>query len=276
MSVTATWIGTCRVQDPLAVLERQGRVICNQTGVYGMTHTSKEALQLLRSMAGEVDFPSELRPYVMDPRHQHREGPEFFLNDLSDTDVLVVELSSVKLLTFREFYFQIIYTRRRLRENAGDAVQEWWQVLQTSGVDVEDRSVLLRNDDLSSVDSAFVMKAGLSFQAAEEIRSDMKAIADRFGGPVLFVTHFDAPRPDTGRKVPGRDALIEAVRKGGSELGYRVYDPTADVISYAEEHGELRAAVKDIAHYTERFIEERIAGKLLGEVSAAASMTRVG
>lgn len=276
MSISVTAVGSCRVNDPLAVLEKRGRLTCNQTGVYGVTHTSKEALQLLRSMAGELTVPSEIRPFIMDVRHCLANDPASYLNDLSGTDVLVVEVCSVKSVTFREWYFQLLYTRNRLWRTVPPAVKEWWEGLQRSGSDVEDRSALLHNDGLPEDVSSFVREGKLTIQSAQEIRSDVEAIGSLYDGPILFVTHFDTPRPEGGRNVPGRASLIKAVREAASEFGHRVYDPTADIISYAEENGGLTAAISNIAHYRLRFIEERVADRIFEEATIAAEMPRVG
>jgi hypothetical protein len=276
MSISVTAVGSCRVHDPTAALEERGRVTRNQNGVYGVTHTSKEALQLLRSMAGEVTFPSEVKPFVMDVRHSRASDPEIYRNDLSGTDVLVVELCSVKSVAFREWYFQLLYTRSRLFETVPPAVKEWWEHLQRSGSDVDDRAALLGNDDQPELVSSFVKEGTLTMQSAEEIRSDIEAIGSMYDGPILFVTHFDTPRPESGTSVPGRAELIKAVGEAGAEFGHRVYDPTADIMSYAEEHGGLSSAISNIAHYRRRFIEERVADRIFEEATLAAELPRVG
>jgi hypothetical protein len=271
MALTLTAIGSCRVRDPTRVLVRRGLVEQNQRGVFGDTHTSKEALQVLRSMAGELIVPDELRPFIagFPARSRLLDDPRTRLNDLSKTDVLIVELCSVKEILLRGFYLQMLLTYRRIKETGSRPVLEWWQRMQRDATDVDDRSALIASLDPSSIEAAFVAEVQVRMQEAEDIGADMRLITEMFEGPILFVTHFDAPRPDSGKNVFGRSALISAVRAAATELGYRVYDPSADILRYTSERGDPKAAIFDVAHYTTAFVEEFLADKLHAEVMAA-------
>ena len=269
MAITLTSIGTCRVEDPTSVLARRGLVEPNQRGVFGATHTTKEALQLLRSMAGELIVPPELRPFIASRPGNLLDDPRTRLNDLSDTDVLIVELSSVKEVLFRGFYLQLHLTHRRFMNTGRDPVIEWWEPMQRKAIDVDDRSPVVASLDPSSIEAAIVAEVEIRLQEAEDVASDMRLITELFDGPILFVTHFDTPRPAGGKNVPTRGPFIAAVRATAAELGYRAYDPTADVLSYASERGGLTAAINDLAHYTDRFVEDFVADKLHAEVLAA-------
>jgi hypothetical protein len=269
MAITLTSIGSCRVREPTRVLVRRGLAEQNQRGVFGATHTSKEVVQVLRSMAGELIVPAELRPFIVSRPASLLDDPRTRLNDMSDTDVLIVELSSVKEILFRDFYLQLFLTERRLRATGSKAVLEWWRLMPRNGTDVDDRSALVASIDPLSVEAAVVAEVQLRMQEADDIGLDMRLITDMFEGPILFVTHFDTPRPGGGKNILGRSALISAVRAAATELGYRMYDPTADVLSYAAERGDLTAAITDIGHYTDAFVEEFLADKLHAEALAA-------
>jgi hypothetical protein len=267
--IACTAIGTCRIEMPLFRLARRGDIEFDQIGVYGRIHTSKEALQVLRAMSGDLGLPRELTPFVASRPLQM--AP----HDLSGADVLVVELSSVKEIVFREFFLQLVLTTRRL-EQTSEGVRDWWRGYSRNGIDVEDRAALLGDAELPPVESAFLAEGRINMQGPEELRADMAAIAEWSPIPILFVTHFDAPNPKTGQNVYGRAELIGAVREAGAELGYRVYDPTVDVLAYAAEHGGLTAALVGAAHYTNPFINEVLMAKIRSEAIAAIEMTGGG
>jgi hypothetical protein len=269
VAITLTAIGSCRVREPTRVLVRRGLAEQNQRGVFGATHTSKEVLQVLRSMAGELIVPAELRPYIATRPASLLDDPRTRLNDMSDTDVLIVELSSVKEILFRDFYLQLFLTARCLRATGSKPVLEWWELMRRNGTDVDDRSRLVASVDPSSLEAAVVAEVQLRMQEPDDIGCDMELITDMVEGPILFVTHFDTPRPDGRKNVRGRSDLIAAVREAAAELGYRMYDPTADVLSYAAERGDLTAAITDIGHYTDAFVEDFLADKLHAEALAA-------
>jgi hypothetical protein len=262
MKITCTAIGTCRVELPLFRLARRGDIYFDQRGVYGRTHTTKEALQVLRTMSGDFALPRKLRPFVAGRPLQ------MALNDLSGADVLLLEVSSVKEIVFREYFFQLVLTTRRL-EHTSARVRDWWRAFSRNGIDAEDRAALLGDDELPPVESAFVAEGRINMQGPEEMRADMAAIAEWSPIPVLFVTHFDAPNPKTGKSIYGRAETISAVKEAGAELGYRVYDPTADVLAYAAERGGLSEPLDGVAHYTNHFIHEVLMGKIHSEAIAA-------
>lgn len=263
MKITCTAIGTCRIEMPLFRLARRGDIYFDQRGVYGRTHTTKEVLQVLRAMSGDFALPRQWRPFIASRPLQR--GP----NDLSSADVLLVELSSVKEVVFRDLFFQLVLTTRRL-EQTPERVRNWWRAFSHNGIDVEDRSGLL-DDELPPTEAAFVAEGRINMQEPEETRADMAAIAEWSPIPVLFVTHFDAPNPKTERNIFGRAELISTVKEAGAELGYRVYDPTADVLAYAAERG-LSEALDGAAHYTNRFIDEALMEKTHSEAIAAIEM----
>jgi hypothetical protein len=273
MKITVTAIGTCRVHLPFFRLARRGGISYDQRGMYGRTHTSKEALQILRVMGGDLVLPPELRPFIMSRAH-HVNHPKARLNDLTGTDVLVVELSSAKEIIFREFFFQLVLTRKRLWATRSQSVREWWQAFSSDGTDVEDRAAVLGNDELPPAEAAFVSEGNINLQGPDEIRADMAAIAERFAGPILFVTHFDTPTPNGGPNVHGRADMIRAMKEAGAELECRVYDPSTDVLAYAAGHGGQSAAISGPFHFTDAFIDELLIDKIHAEALAAIEMAR--
>lgn len=247
-----TVLGSCRVYEPIKLLAEQGKVALHNKGVYGYVHYSKESVQQLRVMHGQIDIPMELKPYVT-----HKVVPEGSgsalrtpLNDLSETDLLVVEISSLKEIEFDGFYLQI----NRLREQlVGDDenLKAWWAYLYDKGLDerAEHRAVRRQflTQDQSSVTRKLVMWTNVSIQDEASLHRDMQAIRAYFSGPIIWVSHFDT-LTFSNKAIPIRQTLVQYVRSGATALEQPWFNPRAAI----EEFGR-NDALLDMAHYTPDF-----------------------
>jgi hypothetical protein len=249
-----TVLGTCRVFDPFALLARRGAVELRNAGVYGFTHYTKETLQQLRAMHGELALPVELGPYITHNRFPARADGTLATaeNSLEETDLLVVEISSLKEIEFRGFYLQINRLRGRL---VGDReqLQRWWKRLYAKeklGSSVEEREPFLE-EDLSPLERDLVLGIEVQLQTAESMLADMEAIRAYFGGPILWVSHFDTPALKGGRELPRRKQLVAGVEAGAASLGEPFFNPREDIEAFG-----LPEALQDMGHYQPEFQAE--------------------
>jgi hypothetical protein len=250
-----TVLGTCRVYDPFAILAQRGAIEVSNAGVYGFTHYTKETLQQLRVMHGELAIPAELQTYVT--HHQLPTGPDGNLataeNRLAQTDLLVVEVSSLKEIAYRGFYLQINRLRNEL-VGEREGLQRWWKRLYDKeserGPERRERDEFL-TADLSPLERDLVAGIEVQLQGAESVAADMEAIAAYFDGPILWVSHFDTVGLKSGVEIPIRKQLVRAVEAGAAGLGQPFFNPRAAV----EEFG-LPEALEDMAHYKPEFQAE--------------------
>lgn len=271
-----TVLGTCRVYDPFEILARRGVVELANTGVYGFTHYTKETLQQLRVMHGELAIPFELKPYITHKKipagaDDNLATPE---NHLTETDLLVVEISSLKEIEFRGFYLQINRLRNEL-VGEREQLQEWWRRLYDKeaerGPQRQARDEFL-SDDLGPLERDLVTGVEVQLQTAESMRADMEAIRRFFGGPILWVSHFDTKALKSGAEIPLRKQLVSAAQAGAATLGQPFFNPRQDI----EQFG-LTEALEDMAHYEPEFQAElasrfeRMLPELLTSDSAASS-----
>jgi hypothetical protein len=249
-----TVLGTCRVYDPFALLAERGVVELHNAGVYGFTHYTKETLQQLRVMHGESALPAELGPYITHNRLSARADGTLATaeNRLGETDLLVVEISSLKEIEFRGFYLQINRLRGRL---VGDRelLQRWWKRLYAKeklGTSAEEREPFL-SDDLSPLERDLVLEIDVQLQTAESMLTDMEAIRAYFDGPILWVSHFDTPALKGGRELPRRKQLVAGVEAGAARLGEPFFNPREDIEAFG-----LPRALVDMGHYQPEFQAE--------------------
>lgn len=275
-----TVLGTCRVYDPFEILARRGVVELGNAGVYGFTHYAKETLQQLRVMHGELSIPFELAPYITHKAipadaDDNLATPE---NHLTDTDLLVVELSSLKEIEFRGFHLQINRLRNEL-VGEREELQRWWKRLYDKEAE---RGPLRRardeflTEDLSPLERGLVAGIEVQLQAADSMLVDMEAIRAYFDGPILWVSHFDTKGLKSGVEIPLRQRLVRAVEDGAASLGQPFFNPRPAI----EEFG-LPEALEDMAHYKPEFqaelasrLERLLPELLTSESRASSSSTR--
>jgi hypothetical protein len=270
-----TVLGTCRVYDPFAILDRDGAVEVRNAGVYGFVHYTKEALQQLRVMHGEQAIPAELQIYVT-----HRELPTAadgnlatIENRLGGTDLLVVEVSSLKEIAYRGLYLQINRLRNEL-VGEREELQRWWKRLYDKegiGTSAAEREEFL-GEDLSPLERELVRGIEVQMQTADSVAADMEAIRAYFAGPVLWVSHFDTVGLKSGVEIPLRKRLARAVEAGAARLGDPFFNPRRDVETFGMER-----ALVDMGHYQPEFQAElasrfeAMLPELLASGSAASS-----
>jgi hypothetical protein len=274
-----TILGTCRVFDPFAILAERGVVELGNAGVYGFTHYTKETLQQLRAMHGELTLPAELGPYVTHNQLAARADGTLATaeNRLEETDLLVVEISSLKEIEFRGFYLQINRLRNRL-VGEREELQRWWKRLydrEKLGRSAAEREEFL-GEELSPLERDLVLGIDVQLQTTESMRADMEAIRAYFDGPILWVSHFDTVGLKSGVELPLRKRLVASVEAGAASLGQPFFNPRREI----EEFGMTRALV-DMGHYEPDFqaelanrFERMLPELLTAGSSASSSSTR--
>jgi len=248
MRPRVTVIGSCRVYTPFKMLEDDGRVELRNQGVYGYTHYAKEAVQQLEVMKGALRIPVSLARYIthkrLPPGAEDAQWVSTARNDLSETDLLVVEVSSLKEIDFRGYYLQI----NRLREQLigeNPALKDWWRAIYDRGAQID--RTKYRQSTPNGTDRAIVELTNVAVQEQDSLFEDMARIADYHDGPTLFVSHFNTTTFG-GDRIPIRDRLAGYVEEGAKALGHQFFNPRELVEAFG-----LELALQDLAHYTPPF-----------------------
>jgi hypothetical protein len=263
-----TVLGTCRVYDPFKILAEQGVVELSNAGVYGFVHYAKESLQQLRVMHGELAIPLSLKPYITHKAiptgaDDTLATPEYHL---SETDLLVVEISSLKEIEFDGFYLQINRVRNQL-VGEDEERKRWWKRLYDKEPEDQvslDRAEFL-DDDLSPIERDLILRLTVQIQTEASMLRDMERIKSYFDGPILWVSHFDT-KTLAGKEIPIRKQLVRSVEAGAANVDQRFFNPRTTV-----ERFGLAEALEDMAHYTPAFqqlLAERFEA-LMGEAFPA-------
>jgi len=127
--------GSCRVHTPCSILARAGEIRMTQKNIFGFTHYAKEILQQFELVSGARQAPSRLRPYLNIPSLWKSPPPADFSQFdamFRDTDLFVIEISSIRELVFKALFLQI----NRVNElvvGENKQKQEWWKNLLRRG-----------------------------------------------------------------------------------------------------------------------------------------------
>lgn len=256
-----TVLGSCRVDDPIRAMERDGRAAMNQQNIFGYVHTSREVLQQLDIISGRLEIPSRLRPFlnIRGKWAWQPAAPDTAIGyRFARTDAFVVEISSIRLLRFKAVHLQINRTRELLANNPR-LERDWWNKLVHDGQnDVaayeEGRDVTAPKAHVEVATAAFC-----SEQSVDDVYDDILRIDELLPAPVLFVSHFNTTA--TGETVRQRQAIVDAMHEAGARRGIAWYDPTELVRKVGADK-----AIHDPAHYREDFIP-LVGEKLLEKVA---------
>lgn len=253
---TVTVFGSCRVHTPCTLLRNAGRVSMNQKNIFGYTHYTSEILQQFALISGGKAPPQRLRPYLNIPDYwqeppRRADSHEAFHEAFADTDLFVVEVSSVRRLLFKAVYLQINRVRELLVGEDEKLLRQWWNPLVRSGDNNAIRQGINWPTPLQQEIGPVIES---SEQGVEELVADMRRIKTYLRKPVLFVSHFNTDYK--GVSIPQRQLIIDAMRvmMGDGHCGF--YDPSLDVLTAG-----LETSIQDLGHYKVAF-EPLIADRL--------------
>lgn len=189
-------VGSCRVLRPLRRLASDGSIaLRSNTDPSWFTHSSGEALQYARALAGEVQIPPHLRKFVCET---DATLPEDLKTDAAFvSDFAVAEISTLKTLSLEGI---------RLNYHLV------WGEAQRLGIEARP----LLNGDTSALPPGHALQ-GLSAgrSTAKEVQEDLLALRALTRLEVLAVDHLWAALPD-GTMAPEREEIAHAL-KGVSE-----------------------------------------------------------
>ncbi|MGM9400727.1 hypothetical protein ACS0VU_00010 [Aliiroseovarius sp. KMU-71] len=173
---------------------------------------------------------------------------------INTSDFFVVELSSAKVVSMDGAAIQLNYLSNEYREffSNRDRARDYWGV--TADEDQAQIDAFLRaewsNTPGQIEESNTLRRIRRSMTTPEQLRQDIRYLMDELP-EVLFITHVDA-RKLNGETIASRSAFIKMVKATVTELGGKVYDPTAKM----NEVGQ-NVAIEDysegLAHFTEDF-----------------------
>lgn len=246
-----TLIGTCRIHNSVRGAAAKYPVEYQTERNYGFTHTSREALQQLDFLEGKIDFPPELVPGIF----RAGQRPEQFIEPWTGADLVLVEISSLKLLSANDFTLQIRYLQQHFADFFGSPARSrpFWQLAEKHP---DELGAFLESEPLfqamTESDQKLLRSVRVTQQTFEQLQRDMELLVERIGlGRILFVTHVNALGAD-GRIIPTRDCLIRWVARAAEDMEAPCFNPTELMTEFGQERAMEREGT-DTTHYTDAF-----------------------
>ena len=252
--------GSCRVNTPLSVVTNHGLISYKFDSAIGYLHNPLEIQQAIRLLRSEIKAPPELYDLINITSPKELRGEDRFYRLFANIDVIVCEVSSVRIIEYKGWYLQLNRFREMLAEYQID--ERASGALFRSADAKADIAERLKGKPKSELAVDVVLQsnfyeldhAGL----AQEILRLREMMPDH---PVVFVgiTSNDYDGSPIRQRVELRDALKSAAETSPNTA---FIDPTA----YVMRDG-MDVALQDLGHYNKAY-ELIAAGEIYRQLDA--------
>ena len=250
-----TVIGTCRVHHPLRKMEEMGLIELNNGGMGSFVHSTREAMLRLDVLQGLSEYNEELVKLQVGETQELKLKPDQDY-DFNRTDILVVEISTIKVISSMGNPLQFNEVNRHLctpygefgielRRNINHAFNDRKSFVSVPEVDIPEG---FPTDYIGLIST-------LEPQVLNEVSifSDLKQLIETAGVPVLLVNHINLPGKD-GKKISSRNRLCQMMNNYGKENGISVFNP--EVMFEDHRRGDLLMKDgEDLNHYAKNKLD---------------------
>ncbi|MFG1429352.1 hypothetical protein [Roseixanthobacter glucoisosaccharinicivorans] len=253
---TVTVFGSCCVVTPCQILNSEGKLKLNQRNIFGFTHHPAETYQQFQLITGSLSAPKRLWPYLNISKTWNAPDSgniDNFHENFKDTDIFIVEVSSVRKVVYKAFLLQINRTREILAKSPED-VKNWWEPMTRFGVN----NAAKIPGSLTGNDRDVAELVNVVEQDTVGVYRDIARIDSFLKKPVIYVSHFDTDRQK--KPIPQRTRINEALKK--LKKPESVLDPTQLV-----QDAGIDEALLDLGHYRKEF-EPEVAKLLYSKILA--------
>ena len=215
-------LGTCRVHDPINSVENEPgiSILTPQNSSY--LHTSSEALQRISYLIGKYEYPQNLTKYQIGKGVIDLIGSQ----KIDDADIVLIEVSYIKLLSIETHFLQFNHTIKRIRKLDGAFCNEWLIMLDSSFSSGEPIPKITNfPPSISQAEREVISGIMTRKQTQIELEDDIRNISSLLGKKVIFVTHVGA-RKKNGLNIKSREYLISRISDCCSKFDIPVINPT--------------------------------------------------
>ncbi|MFH4486764.1 hypothetical protein WMQ28_12995 [Vibrio metschnikovii] len=223
-------IGSCRVVKAYRQMLNQKLITTEQNNSYWYTHSTKDALQKISILTGNITLPDSMVDLVIRGGAYNPESHS--PNYLQSFDAFIIEICSLSVTKLNNFICQ----------------KHAFDTFASSKSESELESL---NFDTYK-------------QNESEVLNDLNTIHSLLGGKkLLLVSHFMLPS-NNGKIISSRIEALNYLKRFESESSnVKVYDPTADIIKYG-----LTEALDDPYHYSEKYFKQQLPKLLLKQINS--------
>ncbi len=245
-----TPIGSCRIYGPLRDYGEGLRFQLNAKRVFGLMHSSAEAVQQMHAFTSEFTCEEDLWPLIA----KGKDYEKFQAEVHEKSDLYIVELSSAKVLKIGDTVLQLNYLNSQFSDFFSDnrrAVAFTQACMRNSPAAV---NAFLKDAWDSTPEqrkeSDILRRIEISMATEDSIYEDICKLQEGLG-EIMIVTHVNAKNENSAPLV-SREKYINQVIAAAKRAGAPLYNPTG----LMEKIGQDKA-IEDystaFAHFTDRF-----------------------
>jgi hypothetical protein len=247
---TVTVIGTCRVHDTLKEIDSLGLINLNNGGMKSFVHSLPEILLRLEVMQQKSEYLRDIVDLQVGVRSGVRLRPENDFN-LNNSDIIVIEISSLKAIFFKEHPLQFNEVNRHLCTPYGEFGVQLRNEIDLAFRNGSDEIEIPNNSMPESMPEKYKqIISGLvpSLMNAELVRSYLRTLIETVDNiPILFVNHINIDGRN-GEKISSRNKLCQIITDFCLHNDNSLFEP-AELFQLYQKKELLAKDGNDLAHY---------------------------
>lgn len=247
---TVTVLGSCRIHHPIRHLDAVGLVRTDNTGTRGYIHSLGEAVQLISCPQGRERLDPATRLFTEPACLADIDGGAATPHE--DTDLFIVEVSSIKEFILGAQYIQMNMLQKFLKDLDAHAYFVMLCDLMRAKKGAFVKLPTLCDNMGETPRSIFMSLSGIIL-TFDLLVWRLKALRALLQKPVLLVTHIAAPGTEGDMLAAFANRLegIAMLREAGCRLGIPVAEPG----EFVAAHGTDKA-MRNSYHYQEDFLPQ--------------------
>lgn len=253
---TVTVIGTCRVHDTLNQAQSLGLIQLDNGGMNSFVHTLPEILLRLEVMSKSSEYLQDIVDIQVGTRSGVKLRPEETF-DIRESDVIVIEISSLKAIFYQNHPLQFNEVNRHLCTPNGEFGIKLRDEINSA---FNNGGCKINIPDLPYPESIpqrykqIITGLQPMLMDEESIHFYLDQVVDFAGKiPIMFVNHINI-EGNKGEKISSRDKLCRIVSNYCDVNNLSLYEP-ADLFKFHDKKYLLAKEGKDLAHYADNALE---------------------
>ena len=240
--LTVTVIGTCRVHHPLRAIEQEGLISLNNGGMGSFVHSSPEVLVRLKVLLGMQTYKENLLKLQVGESNEKKLNPDESF-DFSNSDILVIEISTIKAISFLNNPLQFNEINRHmctphgkfgkmLRHNINQSFNGRKNYVDMPEIDIPESYPIDYVEIINNLKPVVLSK---------------KEISSLIQIPILIVNHINLPGRD-GKLITSRNKLCNIINDYSEIENVPAFNPVEMFKQYKKED-LLMENGEDLNHY---------------------------
>lgn len=252
---TITIVGTCRVHDTLRQVEKRGLIQVNNGNISTYVHSLPEIFLRLKVFNREKKYSADIMNLQIDRRSGTGKEPEEGFS-IEETEILVIEISSLKSIFYEDHPLQYNEVIRLLSTPHGDFGIQLRKNINHA-FNNNEISISLPDTPFPNTVSEYhrqiIVNLKPKLMDEQDIYEYMNQIYEYVKKPILFVNHINVEGVN-GRKITSRNRLCKIIQKYCNEHNFALFEPST-LFPQHDKKTLLAEDGTDLAHYAKSGLE---------------------